>query len=78
MPYPVYKEKSDKAAERLARSGTCYLKIEKLDSLVEQIEHTLKIDLKKPYDIESTKKILKGVSLSEIVNKMRAEKYEDA
>jgi len=77
MPYPVYKDKSDKVAERLAKSGTCYLNVEKIDSLKEKIEKDLKIDLKS-YDINAAKNILKGVSLSEIVNKMRAEKYEDA
>jgi hypothetical protein len=77
MPYRVYKDKSDRIAEKLAKSGVCYLSTEKIGLLREKIEDEYKIDLKS-YDIESSKKFLKGISLSEIVNKMRAEKYDDA
>jgi len=75
LPYRLYKDKSDIIAEKLAKSREGYIEGERLDRMVEFIEEEMKLDLKS-YDIESTKKILSGVSLSKIVSRMHSEKYQ--
>lgn len=75
LPYRIYKDSSDKVAEKQAQLGECFITGKKLDALSEYAEKVMKLDLKS-YDIDSTKKILSGISLSAIVSEMRAAKYE--
>jgi len=76
MPYYGQKGRSDKVAEELAKSGECFIVGERAKSLFEYAAKAMKLDLSS-YDLKSSRKILKGISLADIVSESRAAKYEN-
>ncbi|MGH9876125.1 MAG: hypothetical protein ACREBU_14055 [Nitrososphaera sp.] len=76
MPYKMYRDSTDKAAEKIASSGECFVTGDRIDAISEFAEKTMKLNLKS-YDIKSVRNILRGISLSSIVSEGRAAKYEE-
>ena len=76
MPYYGQKERSDKVAEELAKSEECFISGERARFLFDYAAKTMKLDLGS-YDVKSTRKLLKGISLADIVSESRAAKYEN-
>lgn len=74
MPYYGQKGRSDRVAEELAQSGECFINGEKAKSLFDYAAKTMKLDLSS-YDLKSTRKLLKGISVADIVSESRAAKY---
>ncbi len=74
MPYYGQKGRSDRVAEELTSSGECFINGEKAKSLFDYASKTMKLDLSS-YDLKSTRKLLKGISVADIVSESRAAKY---
>lgn len=76
MPYKGQKDHSDKVAEELAKSGECYISGKRAELLFDYAAKVMKLDLRS-YDLKSSRKILKGISLADIVSESRAANYEN-
>ncbi|WP_337863055.1 hypothetical protein [Nitrososphaera sp.] len=74
MPFKLYKGSSDTIAAELAKTRECFIGAKGIDEMADYAQNVMKLDIRS-YDLEKTKKILEGVSLSEIVSRARAAKY---
>jgi len=77
MPYHGnHKEEIYRSAKELAQSGKHYLTGDEFREDIRTLAKILNINLNKPYDIETARKILgKGTPISDIVSEMRDEQY---
>ncbi|NWG38248.1 hypothetical protein [Nitrososphaera sp.] len=75
MPFKLYKGSSDAIAAELAKTRECIIGAKEIDEIADYAQNVMKLDVRS-YDLDKTRKILQGVSLSEIVSRARAAKYE--